>query len=442
MDAVCTNRLSATTREWLTRWENSQEKVPLPRAREISLPQARENLEIFKSAVEMSLLATNRHTHSRTCIKGKRERTQCRLGRPAGIHDSETQPLHITRSESGCKGAPLDSETKQKLDESYDPELGEFLRPYIPGPIVWEQFRPESEGMFVETNTLLSGLTGSHCNSSVMNGEDAGDMVDEYQQNYMTKEGSGLKNAASVMLTAVEDVIKYLSVAEDSGTPIRQGQYLSTPTVNAFEGAHEWSLSLMVYALLGHRSYVSSEAFWYVFPHGFVKELRKSELTHTNPDKIPSDRCFEDSDDDSSSDSDCDSGSLNIDEDENTDVDCVSGSKPIYQAIEELADFAHTEDLSGQTNSVNGSHCTGGTRSYKINVDPYRFRKEYFRDFSPTEFACIVDLVPRRTSRNHYSNASMVLSGCGDGDSSGISDPLVLNAPMPTVSAGTASCEQ
>lgn len=53
--------------------------------------------------------------------------------------------------------------------------------------------------MFVETNTLLSGLTASHCNSSVMNGEDTGDLVDEYQQNYRTKEGAGLKNTAVVM---------------------------------------------------------------------------------------------------------------------------------------------------------------------------------------------------------------------------------------------------
>lgn len=33
----------------------------------------------------------------------------------------------------------------------------------------------------------------------------------------------------------------------------------------------------MVYALLGHNSYVSSEAFWYVFPHSFVDELRTNE---------------------------------------------------------------------------------------------------------------------------------------------------------------------
>jgi hypothetical protein len=36
-----------------------------------------------------------------------------------------------------------------------------------------------------------------------VNEEDAGDLVDEYQQNYMTKEGAGLKNAAAVMLTAL-----------------------------------------------------------------------------------------------------------------------------------------------------------------------------------------------------------------------------------------------
>ncbi|KAG6947916.1 hypothetical protein JG688_00015344 [Phytophthora aleatoria] len=47
--------------------------------------------------------------------------------------------------------------------------------------------------MFIETNMLLSELTDSHCNSSVMNGEVASEMVDEYQQNNMTKDGAGLK---------------------------------------------------------------------------------------------------------------------------------------------------------------------------------------------------------------------------------------------------------
>ncbi|ETL95647.1 hypothetical protein L917_06590 [Phytophthora nicotianae] len=150
-----------------------------------------------------------------------------------------------------------------------------------------------------------------------MNGEDAGDMVDEYQQNYMTKEGAGLKNAAAVMLTALEDVLKYPSVALNSGTPIRQAQYLATRTVNAFGGAHEWPLSLMVYALLGHKSYISSEAFWYIFPHGFMDELRKMEMNEVNDDHDTSDSesgSLEDDEGPIGDDFDVDSGSDSADE--------------------------------------------------------------------------------------------------------------------------------
>ncbi|ETK89061.1 hypothetical protein L915_06787 [Phytophthora nicotianae] len=194
--------------------------------------------------------------------------------------------------------------------------------------MVWEQFRPESDEMFIETNLLLSGLTASHCNSSIMNGEDAGDMVDEYQQNYMTKEGAGLKNAAAVMLTALEDVLKYPSVALNSGTPIRQAQYLATRTVNAFGGAHEWPLSLMVYALLGHKSYISSEAFWYIFPHGFMDELRKMEMNEVNDDHDTSDSesgSLEDDEGPIGDDFDVDSGSDSADE---------GGNIPMTQSLE------------------------------------------------------------------------------------------------------------
>ncbi|ETM48838.1 hypothetical protein L914_06688 [Phytophthora nicotianae] len=314
INAVSTNHLSPSTRAWLAERECME---PLPRACEVTLPPVSTNFAAFQDTIEASVVATNIHNHSRTCIKGKRGKTQCRLCRPAGIHNLPTQPLHISKSDGVLTGKSLNPELEVKLDAGYDPEQGEFLRPHIPGPIVWEQFRPESDGMFIETNLLLSGLTASHCSSSIMNGEDAGDMVDEHQQNYMTKEGAGLKNAAAVMLTALEDVLKYPSVALNSGTPIRQAQYLATRTVNAFGGAHEWPLSLMVYALLGHKSYISSEAFWYIFPHGFMDELRKMEMNEVNDDHDTSDSesgSLEDDEGPIGDDFDVDSGSDSADE--------------------------------------------------------------------------------------------------------------------------------
>ncbi|KUG01982.1 hypothetical protein AM587_10008008 [Phytophthora nicotianae] len=102
--------------------------------------------------------------------------------------------------------------------------------------------------MFVETNLSLACLTDSHTNSAIMSGEDAGDMVEEYQQAYMTKEKGGLKHAISAMHSAISHILKFPSVAPDTGTDLRTAKHLAARTVNAFSGANEWSYSLMVYA--------------------------------------------------------------------------------------------------------------------------------------------------------------------------------------------------
>ncbi|ETM98560.1 hypothetical protein PPTG_24588 [Phytophthora nicotianae INRA-310] len=337
LNSVCTNHLTTDTREWLT--ECGNRGGSLPRACEVTLPPAGDNLAAFYHAVEKSIVTTNIHSHSRTCIKGKRGQSQCRLCRPAGIHNQNTQPLHVSKSNGAYTGQPLSPEQEAKLDAGYDTAKGEFLRPHIAGPVVWEQFRTPPNGMFIETNMLLSGLTGSHCNSSVMNGEDAGDMVDQYQQNYMTKE------------------------APDSGAPMRQGQYLATRTVNAFGGAHEWPLSLMVYALLGDKSYVSSESFWYIFPHGFIDELRKSE--HGTVAGHTSDTRGSNSSTDSGDDSTID-GNFDVDAfmDSGEGVDATT---PITEALEELATIAQSENLSDISLGLNERHTTGGARGYKVD---------------------------------------------------------------------------
>ncbi|KAG1704967.1 hypothetical protein DVH05_004993 [Phytophthora capsici] len=270
---------------------------------------------------------------------------------------------------------PLSEEQQRKLDTGYNTEQSEILRPYIPGPIIWEQQRPECD----ETNLLLSGLTDSHCNSNVLNGEDSGDMVDEYQQNYMTKEGAGLKNAAGVMLTALEDVLKYPSVAEDSGTPMRTAQYLATRTVNAFGGAHEWPLSLMVYALLGNKSYVSSETLWYVFPRTFVAELQNQEVDAGGSDQDAS------AESESSCASETDSIADMLDFDVLMSAEQEQSSmSSVTQTIEELANSAELPQSTG----LNDQHSSGGARAFKIDgktvfvteVESYKFRGKWFLD--------------------------------------------------------------
>jgi hypothetical protein len=104
----------------------------------------------------------------------------------------------------------------------------------------------------VETNFALACLSRPHTNAALINGLDAGSMVEEYQHSYMQKENGGLKSSASVIITAVRDMEKYPSVADDSGTYDRQAKYLATCTVSAFTGETERPHQLMAYALAGY----------------------------------------------------------------------------------------------------------------------------------------------------------------------------------------------
>lgn len=223
--------------------------------------------------------------------------------------------------------------------------------------------------MFVETNLGLAALSGSHTNSAIMSGKDAGDMVEEYQQAYMTKEKGGLKCSAAVMLTALNDIEKYPSVAEDTGTHARQAKYLATRTVNAFAGATEWSHSLMAYALAGNRSYISSESFWFIFPHDLVKYVDYVQ----NRDRMATDEEMEDT------------------------MESIS----VQSRIDELIDEANNEDVSRAPREQPPS--SSGARMFKVNGEiilvthaiSYRHRGVHFEAFSPLEFEMIVDVLPR-----------------------------------------------
>ena len=50
----------------------------------------------------------------------------------------------------------------------------------------------------------------------------------EYEANYMTKDGAGLKYATSMMLTAIDHIARYRSVTPDTGYLRRTGTHLAT----------------------------------------------------------------------------------------------------------------------------------------------------------------------------------------------------------------------
>lgn len=228
---------------------------------------------------------TNINTHSQTCRKGLHGRYMCRLSRPARIREDITQPVLVHLKSPSHLGKrkrvefiiqPISGEAAV-IDRRLDCGSKILLREHTNGTAVWEQCRLAIHVLFVEANISLACLSRSYTNSAIISGLDAENMVEEYQHSYMTKEKGGLKGSAAVMLTAVRDMEKYPSVAEDSGTYERKAKYLATRTVNAFTGVTEWPHQLMAYALAGNKSYISSDNFWYVFPLQLISYIEVDE---------------------------------------------------------------------------------------------------------------------------------------------------------------------
>ncbi|EGZ08101.1 hypothetical protein PHYSODRAFT_306172 [Phytophthora sojae] len=267
LESVCCTGFDQSVHEWRQRCKADG---GVPKAFEIAVPDALDDPAGILLAAQKVASVTNFHSHTSTCLKGIRGKYECRLSRPAGVHDRGTCPLIVTRERVGdmaagvypiVTGHNLPPHICEGIDAGYSTEKGQCFRSHDEGPVVWELKRAQMDASVVETNLVLATLTVSHTNSSVINGESSGDMVEEYQEAYMAKNQIALKGAATALLGAIEYENKFPSRAEDSKSNLRIGKYLAARTVNSFFGAHEWSHALMVYAITGYRSFISSDAF-------------------------------------------------------------------------------------------------------------------------------------------------------------------------------------
>ncbi|POM66525.1 Hypothetical protein PHPALM_17604 [Phytophthora palmivora] len=375
----------------------------LQRSSEMVLPDAASDYNKFDTIAQLCLLGTNLHHHSSTCIKGRRGKFMCRLNRPAGVFNYETAPVELTLLKNGAlwkgergivEASSVSENTKSIIDVGYcTEEDGHLLRQSTERPVVWEQRRPSRDSMVVETNLPLSLLSRSHTNASIISCEDAGDSVQEYQRNYMTKDSGGLQNTASIFMAAVDEVRKYPSSADDRESPLRQAKYLACRTVNAFAGAHEWPLSVMIYALRGHHSFISSDVYWYIFPWSFVRHLE-------NIDERVDGSCFqygnrvecdEDIDEDSVMDPQI--------EQQLDDIIC-SVENEVRQVRRAMEDVDRENMFSSNDDTCHDSGTISGARSFTLKgktvfvsqVQSYVHRGKHFSDFSPAEFESIVDV--------------------------------------------------
>ncbi|ETN07132.1 hypothetical protein PPTG_13528 [Phytophthora nicotianae INRA-310] len=191
-----------------------------------------------------------------------------------------------------------------------------------------------------------------------MSGEDAGDMVEEYQQAYMSKEKGGLKHAISAMHSAISHILKFPSVAPDTGTDLPE-----------------------------HRSFLSSDTCWFVFPHKLVQYVENLHVQDESASEVEEDGEI---------------GNVTGDDDEE------DGS--IHERLEALIASADENEVSSA--DMNGVTHTG-SRMFRLNdgkmvvvtqSDSYWHRGKWFADYSPLEFEMIVDLLPRRDCKREPSS--------------------------------------
>ena len=382
LDSIICTRVPKDSHDWLKGvrvcCDDFSKRV---RASDLIVPAAKDKFQEFLDIARKKALLTGMHSHTKTCEKGKKGQSMCRMGMARGVHARRTCPLIVSIHAHGIpeegkrpkiSGLDIDQATVDMLLAPKQPILGLIERPHPHGPIIWELERHECDKYFVECNLIAVNLLDCHNNSQPITGEASGAAVEEYQMNYMVKEGAPLKHAASIMLAALDHIQSFPSEAEDAGQVERTGKHLAQRTVNAISGSNQWALPLMASALLGNRSHITSETFRYVFAHDNVSYLeqceRSKEMLIGNSTDNEEERNDEESD------------------------------NYVDKILDDLIDAVEGKE--------NGAESCGGTATYKIKgsgkivflsqCDSYVHRGPHFEFFSQLEFECIVELIEKK----------------------------------------------
>ena len=169
------------------------------------------------------------------------------------------------------------------------------------------------------------------------------------------------------MLEALNHIEEYKSKALDSETDLRKSKYLAARTINAFHRTTEFEIRMMIAALLGMKSFVSSDDFYYIFPHDYISFIEENiDISDYNLVCIEENKS-----------------------EENIEENIENNIKEILKLVEE--DEIDKEEFGKSK----------GAKMYKVNKDSivfltqaesYIFRGEHFKEFTPLEFECIVEI--------------------------------------------------
>jgi hypothetical protein len=399
LESVTHTNLSAETLAWMDEQQElrlAPNPPPCLRTADISTPDPASGLAAFRLASEKRATLTGIHKHQLTCTKGARGKCMCRLCMARGLHEGQTTPVHLTLvskedRDAGIRAvvtaSPIADDLAEQIDRGYNLDRLEFATPHVLGPILWELHRLMESEMFVEASLLISGLINAHHNGSFVLSEGAGEGIAEYTNQYMEKEGKGLEAAASVMLAAIDHLHAHPSVAANSGEDVRTGQHFATRVVNSLTAATEFSVPIMLLALRGRTSIVTSESYWYIFPHdnvNYVDRMRASARLSAGGEGANSvgsasnegDEDDDDDDDDDYRESDSDmrddeddeqsmsgeddSGqSASVDHDDDDESDEDTRSERSHDSLDSGVHARGDGNNGGARRSVNGAECIG-----------------------------------------------------------------------------------
>ncbi|CAN0063145.1 unnamed protein product, partial [Heterosigma akashiwo] len=274
----CASLPPDTRKWWDSRKKDAHEEgkklVPIYTA---DLPSAKSDYEHFVSESFKHFAAAPgaEHQHSKGCMKTKIGKHICRLARPAPISNSATAPKIISCTKAakysdGERGQfieqSVDQPTKNHIDRPLDYDNFEFMKQHLIGSLQIVRYRPPQDGMLVEGNPFIPGFLHNthHNNQFNVNTADA-HAVNEYVSKYQAKGQSVLRQAAPVLLTMIDQIKKHPSKADDTGSDIRTGKHVTQRCLNAITGNTEHQMNTMILALLGEKSYKTTNSFRFIF---------------------------------------------------------------------------------------------------------------------------------------------------------------------------------
>ncbi len=120
-------------------------------------------------------------------------------------------------------------------------------------------------GAVVEFSPALTECLGCNTAAYLLSSEEQARAALFYLVKYMVKDTVSLGNSLPVIREAMKHVNRYESIAADAGNDSRTSNFFMQRIVNIFTGLAEISDTQCAACLLGMKSSVSTEGYWFAF---------------------------------------------------------------------------------------------------------------------------------------------------------------------------------